>query len=47
MRSTRLDGVEGCGTDYLGVARELGAVTTLKKPFDPAELSKVVRELTA
>jgi DNA-binding response OmpR family regulator len=34
------------GTDYLGVARELGAVTTLKKPFDPAELSKVVRELT-
>jgi DNA-binding response OmpR family regulator len=35
------------GTDYLGVARELGAVTTLKKPFDPAELSKVVRELTA
>jgi DNA-binding response OmpR family regulator len=35
------------GTDYLGVARELGALTTLKKPFDPAELSKVVRELTA
>ena len=35
------------GTDYLGVARELGAVTTLKKPFDPSDLSKVVRELTA
>lgn len=35
------------GTDYLGVARELGAATTLKKPFDPAELSRVVRELTA
>lgn len=35
------------GTDYLGVAREIGAVTTLKKPFDPAELTRVVRELTA
>ena len=35
------------GTDYLGVARELGAVTSLKKPFDPAELTRVVRELTA
>jgi DNA-binding response OmpR family regulator len=33
------------GIDYLQVAREIGAVRTLKKPFDPVELSKIVREL--
>src|SRR3954469_13122419 len=33
------------GSDYLRVAREIGAVKTLKKPFDPEELSKVVRNL--
>ena len=35
------------GSDYLRVAREIGAVKTLKKPFDPVELSKVVRKLLA
>jgi DNA-binding response OmpR family regulator len=33
------------GVDYLQVAREIGAVRTLKKPFEPVELSKIVREL--
>lgn len=31
--------------DYLQVAREIGARKTLKKPFEPVELSKLVREL--
>ena len=34
------------GSDYLQVAREIGAAATLQKPFDPAELSRVVRDLT-
>jgi DNA-binding response OmpR family regulator len=34
------------GSDYLQVAREIGAAVTLQKPFDPAELSRVVRDLT-
>jgi CheY-like chemotaxis protein len=34
------------GVDYFQVARELGAVKTLKKPFTPAELIDAVRELT-
>jgi DNA-binding response OmpR family regulator len=34
------------GSDYLQVAREIGAEVTLQKPFDPAELSRVVRDLT-
>jgi len=33
------------GPNYLDVARELGAVRTLRKPFDPDELVKVVREV--
>ena len=33
------------GSDYLQVAREIGAAVTLQKPFDPAELSRVVRAL--
>ena len=33
------------GSDYLQVAREIGAAVTLQKPFDPAELSRVVRQL--
>jgi len=33
------------GSDYLRVAREIGAAATLTKPFDPAELSRVVRAL--
>ena len=33
------------GSDYLQVAREIGAAVTLQKPFDPAELSRVVRKL--
>jgi DNA-binding response OmpR family regulator len=33
------------GSDYLRVAREIGAAATLQKPFDPAELSRVVRAL--
>jgi DNA-binding response OmpR family regulator len=35
------------GSDYLQVAREIGAAVTLQKPFDPQELSRVVRELTS
>ena len=35
------------GSDYLQVAREIGATVTLQKPFDPAELSRVVRQLAA
>jgi DNA-binding response OmpR family regulator len=31
--------------DYFGVARELGAVKTFKKPFEPRELIDAVREL--
>jgi DNA-binding response OmpR family regulator len=34
------------GVDYFAVARELGAVKALKKPFAPAELIEAVRELT-
>jgi len=33
------------GSDYLQVAREIGASVTLQKPFDPLELSRVVRQL--
>ena len=33
------------GSDYLQVAREIGAAVTLQKPFDPLELSRVVRQL--
>jgi len=35
------------GVDYFQVARELGAVKALKKPFAPGELIDAVRELTA
>jgi DNA-binding response OmpR family regulator len=35
------------GSDYLKVAREIGATVTLQKPFDPQELSRVVRQLAA
>ena len=35
------------GSDYLQVAREIGATVTLQKPFDPEELSRVVRQLAA
>jgi len=34
------------GMDYLSVARELGAVKALKKPFAPDELIDAVREFT-
>ena len=34
------------GSDYLQVAREIGASVTLQKPFDPQELSRVLRRLT-
>jgi DNA-binding response OmpR family regulator len=33
------------GPDYLDVARELGAVGTLRKPFDPGELVAIVRKV--
>ena len=35
------------GSDYLQVAREIGATVTLQKPFAPQELSRVVRQLAA
>jgi DNA-binding response OmpR family regulator len=35
------------GSDYLQVAREIGASVTLQKPFDPGELSRVLRRLVA
>jgi CheY-like chemotaxis protein len=33
------------GTDYLSVARQLGASRTLAKPLDPQELINVVRQI--
>ena len=33
------------GPDYLEVAREIGAVHTLRKPFDPEELVNVLRKV--
>ena len=33
------------GPDYLAVAREIGAVGTLRKPFEPAELVSIVRKV--
>jgi DNA-binding response OmpR family regulator len=33
------------GSDYLRVAREIGALETLKKPFDPQQLSRLLRAL--
>jgi DNA-binding response OmpR family regulator len=40
-------GLRAKGVDYFEVARELGAVKTLKKPFAPAELIEALRELTS
>src|SRR3954447_18674856 len=34
------------GTDYLAVARELGAEKALRKPLDPQELIDVVGQIT-
>ena len=34
------------GTDYLKLARELGAAKTLKKPFAPQDLIDALREAT-
>jgi DNA-binding response OmpR family regulator len=33
------------GPDYLQVAREIGAVRTLRKPFDPDELIAILKEV--
>lgn len=33
------------GSDYLQVAREIGATHTLQKPFDPQTLSRLLRDL--
>jgi DNA-binding response OmpR family regulator len=33
------------GSDYLSVARELGALHTLTKPFDPSQLTRLLRGL--
>jgi DNA-binding response OmpR family regulator len=35
----------GRGPDYLEVAREIGAVHTLRKPFEPGELVAVLRKV--
>ena len=34
------------GADFLGVASQLGAAKTLKKPYDPEHLIDIVRELS-
>ena len=33
------------GPDYLDVAREIGAIGTLRKPFDPADLVRIIRQV--
>lgn len=33
------------GPDYLAVAREIGAIATLRKPFDPDELLRIVHRV--
>jgi DNA-binding response OmpR family regulator len=33
------------GSDYLKVAREIGAVRTVKKPFELTDIVKIVRDL--
>ena len=33
------------GSDYLKVAREIGAVRTVKKPFELTDMVKIVRDL--
>ena len=33
------------GPDYLTVAREIGAVATLRKPFDPDEMVRIVHRV--
>ena len=38
-------GTSPSGTDYLSVARHLGAKKTLAKPLDPQELVEVVRQI--
>ena len=35
------------GPDYLAVAREIGALATLRKPFEPRELLRVVRRVSS
>jgi DNA-binding response OmpR family regulator len=35
------------GPDYLAVAREIGAAGTLRKPFEPRELLRLVRRVSA
>jgi DNA-binding response OmpR family regulator len=35
------------GPDYLAVAREIGAAGTLRKPFEPRELLRLVRRIGA
>ena len=37
-----ISGIDFDGGDYLAVARKFGAVATLKKPFWPADLLRVV-----
>jgi DNA-binding response OmpR family regulator len=45
--STRIIAMSGWtsmkGADYLGVARQIGADATLRKPFDPQELIRLLR----
>ena len=35
------------GPDYLAVARDIGAAGTLRKPFEPRELLRLVRRVTS
>ncbi len=35
------------GPDYLAVAREIGAAGTLRKPFEPRELLRLVRRVSS
>jgi len=35
-------GSYNCGTDYLGMAKRLGAVASIEKPFRPAQLVETI-----
>ena len=44
MAIIAISGIDFEGGDYLGVAQKFGAIATLKKPFWPADLLKIVSQ---